>query len=309
MMNWFRQQAYSVSAAAAHLRQAPANFLLNMLVLAMTLALPFAGATLLENLKPVTAQLEVDAEISVFMKMETSREVAAALTPSIRAVFQEHGQTVKITFISREKALEALKDKGGLADAITTLGANPLPDGYLIKLEQASGNAADVARIETLVAQLKKLPNVDKVQLDSAWVKRLAALMNLMNLMLIFLAGTLGVVVVAVVFNTIRLQVMSHLDEIALMRLVGATDAFIRRPFYYTGALLGLGAGCLALAAVALALMPLNVAIANLAKLYASDISLVPLDLQTSAILLTLSAILGWMGAALSARRNLARVD
>lgn len=308
MMNWFRQQIYSVSAAAAHLRQAPANFLLNMLVLAMTLALPFAGATLLENLKPITTQLEVDAEISVFMKMETSREVSSALTPSIRSVFQEHGLAVKITFVPREKALEVLKDKGGLADAVTTLGANPLPDGYLIKLEQA-GSAADVARIEKLAAQLKKLPNVDKVQLDSAWVKRLAALMSLMNLMLIFLAGTLGIVVVAVAFNTIRLQVMSHLDEIALMRLVGATDAFIRRPFYYTGALLGLGAGCLALAAVALALLPLNVAIAELAKLYASDIALVPLDIQTSAILLVLSAILGWMGAALSVRRNLARVD
>jgi len=308
MMNWFRQQAYSVSAAAAHLRQAPANFLLNMLVLAMTLALPFAGATLLENLKPITTQLEVDAEISVFMKMETTREVASTLTPSIRAVFQEHGQTVKITFVPREKALEVLKNKGGLEDAITTLGSNPLPDGYLIKLEQA-GSAADVARIEKLVEQLKKLPNVDKVQLDSDWVKRLAALMRLMNLMLIFLAGTLGIVVVAVVFNTIRLQVMSHLDEIALMRLVGATDAFIRRPFYYTGALLGLGAGCLALSAVSLALLPLNVAIAELAKLYAADIALIPLDIHTSAILLVLSAILGWMGAALSVRRNLARVD
>lgn len=308
MMNWLRQQAYSISAAAAHLRQAPGSFILNMLVLAMTLSLPFAGTTLLENLKPVTAQLEVDAEISIFMKMETPREVASALTPSIRAVFQEHGQAVKISFIPREKALEVLKDKGGLTDAITTLGGNPLPDGYLVKLEQAGG-AADVARIEKLVEQLKKLPNVDKVQLDSAWVKRLAALMNVMNLMLMCLAGTLGVVVVAVVFNTIRLQVMSHLDEIALMRLVGATDAFIRRPFYYTGALLGLGAGCIALAAVGLALLPLNAAIADLAKLYASDISLAPLDLQTSAILLALSAVLGWMGAALSVRRNLARVE
>lgn len=308
MMNWFRQQAYSVSAAAAHLRQAPGNFFLNMLVLAMTLALPFAGTTLLENLKPVTAQLEVDAEISVFMKMETSREVSSALTPAIRSVFQEQGQAVKITFVPREKALEALKDKGGLADAVTTLGANPLPDGYLIKLEQ-TGSAAAIGRIDKLVEQLQKLPNVDKVQLDSAWVKRLAALMHVMNLMLIFLAGTLGVVVVAVAFNTIRLQVMSHLDEIALMRLVGATDAFIRRPFYYTGALLGLGAGCIALAAVALALLPLNAAIADLAKLYASDIALTPLDIQTSATLLVLSAVLGWMGAALSVRRNLARVD
>lgn len=307
MSNWFRQRTYSISAALAHLRQAPANFLINMLVVAMTLALPFGGATLLDNLRPVSAQLEVDAEISLFMKMETPRDISSALTQSIRNVFQEHGHRVKITFVPRETALQMLKDKGGLADAVATLGANPLPDGYLIRLEQ-SGTAA-ATRIDAIATQLQKLPNVDKVQLDFAWVKRLAALMHVLNVMLIFIAVALGIVVIAVAFNTIRLQVMSHQDEIALMRLVGATDAFIRRPFYYTGTLLGFGAGCIALALVGLALLPLNLAVADLARLYSSDLQLSPLDISSCALLLAVSAGLGWMGAALSVRRNLAKVD
>ena len=305
MNNWFRQQAYSISAALAHLRQAPANFLLNMLVIAMTLALPFGGATLLDNLKPIGSQLEVDAEISVFVKMETPRDVAAAMTQSIRNVFMEQGLGVKVTFVPRETALQMLKDKGGLSDAVATLGANPLPDAYLIRLEQGNG----AARIDATVEKLQNLPNVDKVQLDFAWVKRLAALMQVLNLMLLFVAAVLGIVVMAVAFNTIRLQVMSHREELALMRLVGATDAFIRRPFHYTGALLGLGAGCLALGLVAAALIPLNLAVADLAKLYAANLQLSPLHITTCAALLAISAALGWVGAALSVRRTLSRVD
>lgn len=307
MINWLRQQSYAVAAAFAHLRQAPANFLINMLVVAMTLALPFGGATLLDNLRPISTQLEVDAEISVFVKMDTPREVSSALTQSIRNVFQDYGHRVRIVFVPREAALQMLKDKGGLSDAVATLGANPLPDAYLIRMDQGSGTAA--ASIDAIAAQLQELPNVDKVHLDFAWVKRLAALMRVLNLMLLFLGLALGVVVVAVVFNTIRLQVMSHLDEIALMRLVGATDAFIRRPFHYAGALLGFGAGCIALAFVALALLPLNLAIADLARLYSSELQLYPLDVASCAMLLAVSALLGWMGAALSVMRNLARVN
>jgi len=307
MISWFRRQRYAIAAAFAHLRQAPGNFVLNMVVVAMTLSLPFAGITLLDNVKPVTAQLAVESEISIFVKMNTPPELASSLTPAIRNVFQEFGQTAKIVYVPRDKALDMLKEKSGMADAVAALGANPLPDGYLVRLDEVS-SVASIGRLESIITKLEKLPNIDKVQLDSAWIKRLAALMNVLQLGLIFLGGTLGIVVIAVAFNTIRLQVMSHLDEIALMRLVGATDAFIRRPFYYTGALLGFGAGCIGLIAVAVALLPLNLAIADLARLYSSNLQLFPLDVATSAILLGVSALLGLIGAAFSVRRHLGRV-
>jgi cell division transport system permease protein len=105
---------------------------------------------------------------------------------------------------------------------------------------------------------MRALPGVDTVQVDSAWVKRLAALLGVLRLALLLLAVTLGVVVIAVVFNTIRLQVLTQREEIAVSKLLGATDNFIHRPFYYTGALLGLCAGAVALGAVALALRPLE---------------------------------------------------
>src|SRR5690606_10554182 len=125
----------------------------------------------------------------------------------------------------------------------------------------------------------------------------------IVRLILLFLAITLGVVVVAVVFNTIRLQVMTQREEIEVSRLVGATDGFICRPFYYTGALLGLFAGAVALIAVALALNPLNTAITEFARLYASEFKLTPLGLTETLILLAVSAFLGFFGALLSVQR------
>ena len=306
MSNWFRLRAYAISAAFAHISQAKGSFFFNMLVLSIMLSLPFVGVTLFDNLRPMTAHLQVDAEVSVFLKMNATRDATMSLAPEIRNVFQRHGQSVKLDFVPREAALESMKEKGGLKDAVAALGANPLPDAYLVKMGHNAGDTS--ANIVSIVNELEKLPLVDKVHLDHAWVKRLAALMRAVKLMMLFVAGLLGVAVVAVAFNTIRLQVMSHLEEIALMRLVGATDAFIRRPFYYSGAILGLCAGGIALGMVALMLLPLNVAIADLARLYASDMQFSPLSVEYCIALLFVSALLGWMGAALSVRRNLSRV-
>ncbi len=304
MMRWMRSQGHAFSAMWGHLCATPGNFFLNMLVLSMTLALPFAGATLLQNLQPLTSRIAVNTEISVFVKMDASREKASALAAQIQHIFDQHEQPVKIVFLPKEKALENLQEKAALDDVVSALGANPLPDSYLLRLTPSQKNLGTL-KVEAVVEQLQELALVDKVRVDSAWLKRLTALMQVLRLGLYFLGGTLGIVVVAVTFNTIRLQVLGHRDEIWLLQLVGATESFIRRPFHYSGILLGLCAGGIALGVVALALYPLNNAIVDLARLYASNIQIAPLTLTNSAILLGLSALLGWMGAALSIRRHL----
>lgn len=305
MIIWLRQHALALANAFRHLLRAPGSFSLNVMVVAIALALPFAGLTLLENVRPVSEQLAVEPEISIFMSMETPRERATALGQQIRRTVQESGNSGKLEFIPREHALTLLKNKTGLDDAITALGENPLPDGYVLKLSGVRDVSA-AAKVETLAAQLKSLPGVEYVQIDSAWVKRLAALMHVLRLALLFLAATLGVVVVAVIFNTIRLQVMTQRDEIEVCRVFGATDSYIYRPFYYTGALLGLCAGAVALGAVAVSLHPLNDAIADFARLYASEFRLAPLSVNATLAMLAISAGLGLVGALLSVRRQLA---
>jgi cell division transport system permease protein len=259
-------------------------------------------------MRPVSAQLAVEPEISVFLSMDTPRQRASALAPEIQRVLQDSQTGGTIEFIPRENALRALKERSAIADAVTTLGNNPLPDGYVLKLA-GFDNAQDARRVEDIAVQLKALPGVEYVQVDSAWVQRLSALLNVLRMALLFLAATLGVVVVAVVFNTIRLQVMTQREEIEVSRLVGATDGFICRPFYYSGALLGLAAGALALGVVALGMRPLNAAIAEFARLYASEFQLLPLGWLLTTALLLLSAFLGLCGAMLSVRRHLGRAN
>jgi cell division transport system permease protein len=307
MKPWLRQHAFAMSDAISHLVRSAGSFALNVLVVAIALALPIAGLTLLENVRPVSQQLAVEPEISIFMSMDTPRERATALATQIRRIVQEANGSGKLEFIPRENALSSLKNKTGLSDALTTLGENPLPDGYVLKLAGLE-NAADAMRVDAIAVQLKALPGVEYVQVDSAWVKRLAALMHVLRLALLFLAATLGVVVVAVVFNTIRLQVMTQREEIEVCRMFGATDAYIYRPFYYTGALLGLVAGAVALAMVGLALQPLNSAITEFARLYASEFRLAPLGGMATIAMLATSAALGLIGALLSVRRHLTRL-
>lgn len=306
MTLWFRQHRYALAAALVHLRRSPAGFLFNILVVAIALALPFAGLTLLDNVRPMSEQLSVDPEISVFLKQDTPREQAEALAVSLRQTVRD--KQAKIVFTPREKALDQLKDKSGLADVLTTLGENPLPDSYVLKLD-AFRNAQAGGDVDQLAEQIRALPGVDTVQVDSAWVKRLAALLNVLRLALLLLAATLGTVVIAVIFNTIRLQVMTQREEILVSKLIGATDSFIHRPFYYTGALLGLCAGGVALGAVSLALQPLNLAIAEFARLYASEFQLAPLPPLAMGGLLALSAGLGLIGALLSVQRHLSRLN
>jgi cell division transport system permease protein len=306
MNAWFRQHRFALGAAFAQVRKTPGSFLFNVLVVAVALALPFAGVTLLENVRPLSQELSVDPEISLFMKQDATREQAQAIDPQLQHILA--GSHAKVSFVPREQALDNLKAKNGLDDVLQTLGDNPLPDSYVMKLDGFANNSANAARVDGLAEQMRTLPGVDSVQVDSAWVKRLAALLNVLRMALLLLAVTLGVVVIAVVFNTIRLQVLTQREEIAVSKLLGATNDFIHRPFYYTGALLGLCAGAVALGAVTLALRPLNTAIAEFARLYASEFQLMPLPPLGLAALLATSAALGLAGAMLSVQRHLARL-
>jgi cell division transport system permease protein len=304
MSPWLRQHRFALVAALSTVRKSPGSFLFNVLVVALALTLPFAGLTLLDNVRPLSEQLSVDPEISLFMRENVSRPDAQALLPQIRQIVaQGKGE---VMFVPREEALESLKARSSLGGVLETLGENPLPDSYVMKLGGfASAGAA--AQVDAITERLRALPGVETVQVDSAWVKRLAALLGILRLALLLLAGTLGIVVIAVVFNTIRLQVLTQKEEISVSQLLGATNDFIHRPFFYTGALLGLCAGGVALGVVALALHPLNGAIAEFARLYGSQFQLAPLGGLEITGLLAVSAGLGLIGAMLSVRRHLAR--
>ena len=303
MSIWFRQHVYACKSALSHLRLSPGNFIFNVLVVAIAQALPIAGLTLIENVRPVSAQLSIEPEISIFLTPSTPRNEATALSVPIKQILKSANISAKLSFVTKDKALAAMEETSSLAEVLATLGGNPLPDAYVLSLSNS-----DAEHVDFLVTQLKSLSNVDVVQVDSAWVKRLSALVHVLQVALLFLAISLGGVVVVVIFNATRLQVLSHQAEISVTRLLGATNSFIHKPYYYTGALLGSLAGCVALALIAMSLHPLNEAIAEFAKLYGSEFRLSPLGILTSVSLLAASTLLGLCGAYLSVRRQLSRV-
>ena len=208
-----------------------------------------------------------------------------------------------VRFIPREQALEGLKRSDNIADVIATLQANPLPDAFVL---ETGGSAAD---LETLEPQLKALPKIAHVQLDSAWVKRLETLIELGRTAVLILATLLASGLVAVTFNTIRLQILTQKDEIEVSKLIGATDAFIRRPFFHLGIVQGTLGGLAALAIVYLCRFILNRRILELAQLYGSDFRLAFFGFADCLALLAFAAFLGWLGAYMSVSRHLAGIE
>ena len=299
MSAWLRQHGQTFRLTLARLAASPFASLLNVLVIGVALALPLGGYMLLQNLGNITRNVSGNPQISVFLAPEAAKADIAALEARLKQLPGVRGAR----FIPREQALEGLKRSEGMADVIATLQANPLPDAFVL---EAARSAAGLERLER---ELKALPKVAHVQVDSAWAKRLEILLSLGRLAVLILATLLAFGLVAVTFNTIRLQILTQKDEIVVSKLIGATDGFIRRPFFYLGLTQGVLGGLAALAIVYLGMVILNQGILDLARLYGSDYRLSFFGLADCLALLAFAAILGWFGAYMSVSRHLSEIE
>jgi cell division transport system permease protein len=307
MKAWLRQHHFALQDAFKRVGNSPLSFLFNVLVIASALMLPFAGLTILENVRPLSAQLTIEPEISVFLQSDLPRDKATDVAPALQTLLKQHKLSGKIDFVAREKALERLKGTTELVAAVSVLGANPLPDAYIVKLA-GFYDSSNAATLEGLAARLRAVPGVEHVQVDSSWIQRLGAFMSLAKLALLVISAALGTIVMAVVFNTIRLQMMMHAEEIEVSRLVGATNSYLYRPFYYNGILLGLSAGLACLLIVYAALGPVNTAVADFASMYGSTFQLSAPSLWAVSALLVTASLLGFAAALICTRQQLARI-
>jgi cell division transport system permease protein len=288
---WLRQHR---QAAAAALRRLG---LLNTAVIGVALSLPAGGYALLENLRDVAGRFALDTQISVFLQPGAKRAEADALGRTLRA----DRRIAKVRFVPREQALKELSSVQGVAEVVAALGRNPLPDAFVVTprgedLEQLSG-------------ELAGLPGVAHVQADAAWARRLAALANIGRVAIWLLSALLGAGLVAVTFNTIRLQILTQRAEIEVSKLIGATDAFIRRPFYYMGLFQGAAGGVVALAIVAAGLGLLNRELRALAESYGSGFRLEFLGPGDALAVLVFASLLGGVGAQLAVARQLREIE
>lgn len=295
MNAWLRQHRQALGSAVRRFGRTPS--LLSALVIGVALALPAGGYALLAGVRDLAARATPQPQVSVFMSLEATsaqREAAGAAlrgTPGVAS----------LKFVPREQALKDLAQVQGMSEVIEALGANPLPDSYVVVLKEPA--------LEPFIAKARKLPGVEHVQADTAWAARLAAFTSIGRWLVWLLAAVLGAGLVAVTFNTIGLQVLTQREEIEVLRLIGATDAYIRRPFYYLGMLQGLVGGVVALVIVGAGVALLNLQVAPLADSYGSGFRFLALAPRDALAIAAFAALIGWLGASLSVARRLAEME
>lgn len=296
MSNWLYLHVRAIAQALGRLAGQPVGTLLSALVMGIALSLPAGGYLLLDNVASLARGVSGTPEISVFLDTAADKADAAEIEKRLRA----EPELASFRFVPRDEALQQLAS-GGLGDVLGGLNANPLPDAFVVTLR-----SEDPVLFDALAAQMRAWPKVAHVQLDSSWVKRLHALLGLGRSAVLMLAGLLGFALVIVTFNTIRLQIMTQRSEIEVSRLLGATDPFIRRPFYWFGGLQGMLGGLVALGAVHLGVRALSAPVAALADTYGAVFALAGPQWPEAVVIVLFATFLGWLGAEISVRRHLA---
>lgn len=272
--------------------------MLNILVIGIALSLPAGMYTLLQDAQGLLDQFSGTPQLSLFLK----RDIKSDDVDKLRSKLSQHSGVEKYDFVPREQALEELKHSADLAEVIGGLKQNPLPDAFIVY-----PRSGDATTLEALRDELAGIPAVELAQTDSAWAFKLDAILGFGRMAVLILSSLFSLALVAITFNTIRLQILTQREEIEVSRLIGATNGFIRRPFLYFGALQGLLGGVMALLIVNLSMLLLNLKLAPLAQLYASQFSLHTLSPADSLALLLFSIYLGWLGAWLSVSKHLSR--
>ncbi len=299
---WLTRHLQVGLSALGRLTRTPLSTLMTTTVIGITLALPTGLYLLLTNLQQLAGSWEGATTISLFLKMDISDHQAGQLARRLR----ERNGIDGIEVISRNAAMQEFRRLSGFSEALEALGDNPLPPVLVV---QPGLRFDDPENARRLLEAMRSLPEVDIARLDMQWVKRFHAITEIARRGVLVIATLLGMAVLLVIGNTIRLEIQNRRAEIEVTRLVGATNAFIRRPFLYSGLWYGLIGGTIAWALVSVAFWLLQHPVERLAALYHSGFGLTTMDVYTVLTLLGGSALLGLSGSWISVSRHLRGVE
>jgi cell division transport system permease protein len=285
------------------LSRSPFSTLLTAAALGIALALPAGLYVILDHAKELSGDFDSINQISLFMKKGTSKKIIKKIQHQLSA----SPEVAQIKHISQEAALQEFQDNSGFGDALKALKNNPLPHLLIV---YPSLTHKEPEQINSLLRELKKIPQVDLVQLDIQWLQRLYAIIHIGQRGILLIGSLLALAVLLIVGNTIRLAIENRRNEIVVMKLIGGTDSFIRRPFLYTGFWYGLLGSLIAILLVNLSLIIINDPLAQLSSLYENNIfSLGLMGVKASTTLLLSGCLLGLMGARLAIGKHLQDIE
>lgn len=299
MKGWLKRHREALNEALARARRAPLATLLTVAVIGITLALPGGLFLAVDNVQRLAAGWETGGQVSLFLKQDVSDAEAGKLAEKIRRL----AGVRQVTVVTRAQALAEFKRHSGFGEALDLLERNPLPAVLVVEPARLDAEA-----LHRLTAELGRQPGVDNASLDLDWVRRLQAILEFAQRAVLILAGLLGAAVLIIVGNTVRLAVLGRREEIEVTKLVGGTDAFIRRPFLYSGLFTGLLGGVAAFAFVGIALLVLTGPAQELAALYGTRLQVSGLAGLVLGLPLA-GAVLGWLGSRVAVGRHLRRIE
>jgi cell division transport system permease protein len=290
-----------ISSLGTMTRQ-PASSFMTIAVIAIALALPAGLFVLLNNASNVSVGWDNSAQISIFLKPHVTEKQAKKLMVKLRL----YDDVKNVSMINKKQALNEFKKISGFGDALDSLEDNPLPHVLTIQ-PLIDANRPD--KIQYLIKQLNQLKQVELAQLDLKWVKRLFAMLDIAKRTIWVIASLLGIAVLLVVGNTIRLDIQNRREEIEVTKLIGGTNAFIRRPFLYTGLWYGIGGGLFAWLLTAISISLLDSSVENLASLYNSGFQLQGLSFSEGIKMIVFSCFLGLSGSWIAVGRHLSEIE
>lgn len=300
--NYLLRHAQVFFYSLGQLTRTPVATFLTVAVIGITLALPAGLYVAIENVQRLASGWEDNGQISLFLKQDVPAAAIEKLADKIRRL----PAVSWVDYVSREAALTEFKRLSGFGEALNALERNPLPAVLVV---HPAATHAHPDKLQALLKELRRFNEVDIAQIDLDWVRRLHAMLELARQGVLILAAGLAIAVLLIIGNTIRLAVLNRRDEIEITKLIGGTNAFIRRPFLYTGTLQGLLGALLAWLLVGLGLLLLADPINSLAGLYGSRFEAENLGIPATLALIGSGGLLGWLGSRLAVGRHLRAIE
>ena len=296
MKNWLTQHGQALKLVLRRFKTNKLNTLLICLAIGVTIALPSMLYTVLDSLSSLASNVKTESQISLFLASDNSESTTA----NIKAALEKNAAIKNFQFVSKQDALAKLQAADANNEVLSSLEDNPLPDAFFIE-----PNNLDADNIANLQNELRQLEGVEDVLVDGAWMKRLNYLVLLGKQAMLIIASLLALLLLAVIGNTIRMQILTQQAEIELSRLIGATKGFIRRPFLYAGALYGLLGGLFALLITFAVIYVFNRSIAPIAAEYESSFLLNFPSFSVSTIICIISLLIGLVSAYFAASKSI----
>ncbi len=298
---WFGRHVTTASASLGKLARQPFASLMIVLVIAVTLALPAALNLMVKNAAAISGSWESALDFSVFLERDLTLDEAEALGRLI----EQRADVESVTVISSADALEEFKNQSGFGAALDQLSHNPLPHTLVVRPSPANTSQSMLVLRE----ELSNLPETEVVQVDTDWVQRFHAILDIVRQAILIGAVLLGAAIIVIIGNTIRLDIQNRREEIEVTKLIGASNAFVRRPFLWTGFWYGLLGGLLAIGLVTLGLHLLDGPIGRLANMYQSGSQVVRFDLREIGTIMGVGVGLGLVGSWFAASRHMRRIE